>query len=137
MDSSCACIVYTYTTYIIRGYMHSTRWEEVCGSILAEPNTRLILNPKLLTAKVEVRNLCGMHPIAMVHIIYWRNNGEDRELPWQGSTPEFSSIELPSQGASPDVLSVSKVGAISTPVCSCDKSPGSSIGKSISSYSSF
>ena len=60
--------------------------------------------------------------------------GEDWKDPWQGSNSEHSSLELPSRGASPEVLPASKVGAILTPVCSCDESPGCSIGKSISLY---
>ena len=55
---------------IPRIYGPRPRREEVCGSILAEPKARLILNRKLPTAEVEVRNMRGMHPIFMVHIIY-------------------------------------------------------------------
>ena len=55
---------------------------------------------------------------------------EDREDPWQGSTPKWSIVELPSQDASPIVLTISKMGAILTPVCSCNESSGCSIGKS-------
>ena len=35
-----------------------------------------------------------------------QGGGEDREDPWQWSTPGRSSLELPLQGASPDVLGV-------------------------------
>ena len=41
-----------------------------------------------------------------------QGGGEDREDPWQRSTPGRSSLELPLRGASPDVHGVFEAGAI-------------------------
>ena len=48
-----------------------------------------------------------------VAICQW---GEDRGDPWQGSTPERSTVDLPSRGASPDVLLPKWKPLILTPV---------------------
>ena len=61
---------------------------------------------------------------------------QDKEDPWQWSTPERSTLELPLRGASSNVRSVSEVGAIPTPVNPCGDSSGCFIGMSVSSYSS-
>ena len=72
-----------------------------------------------------IRYLRYVVSAALQSIMWCTIFGEDREDSWrhfwQVSNPQHSSTEILSQGASPEVLPVSIVGAIPTPICSCDE----------------
>ena len=94
-----------------------------CTSLVYKMATRAV------QIGVKVRKGKGFYRVPSI-----LTNGGRQKRPLARRSPERSFLELP---ASPEVLPVSKVGAIPMPVCSCDESPGCSIGKSISLYLSM
>ena len=68
------------------------------------------------------------------HPYQWK---EDKEDPWQGSTPERSSVEIYSRGAYPKVAtsSIQIETHSNAHICLCNESPCPMLNdKSISSY---